>query len=216
MRSPLLLLIFCFLLAGCEPSFKEEYEATLKELQNTQAKLDEALEKLRAADSEIRHNIFTLMRRASNHLRSNDIEINRIKSLSQELLVHIESYVQLNKEADHVSVTASFYANKLQNITDLLQESRLVYDRRFNECLRGIGNKQQSKNELSNMLCEVQADVAREALNENLHASIYALSAIFEEQLKIGRQGSSAQTQTKTLEQRFRQLITESQEKTTS
>lgn len=213
MKLPLLILISCFFLSGCEPSFKEEYESTLKELQKTQTELHEAKEKLRAADSEIRHNIFTMMRRASNHLRSTLIETNRIKTLSQELTLHIESYLQLSPEPDHVSVTAIFFADKLEQIIQLLQESKSAYDRRFTECLRGIGTQQNSKNDLSNMLCEVQADVAKDAIQTSLEGSIFALTNIFEEQVKVGRQGSSSDIQPKALDQRFRQLVTQGQEK---
>lgn len=209
MQKLVLIVISALLLSGCEPSFKEEYEATLKELETTKAALAEAQEKLKSADNEIRHNLFTLMRRASNHLQSTDIEASRLKEYSQELVVHSESYLQLNPEADHVSTTAVFYAKQLESITTLLVESKQVYDRRFTECLRGIGNKQQSKNDLSNMLCEVQADVAKEDIEADLEASIKALATIFEEQLKAGRQASSSNVELKALEKRFRQLVEE-------
>lgn len=206
-------LALTLLLAGCEPSFKEEYQATLKELETTKAALAVAEERLKAADNEIRHNIFSLMRRASNHLRSQEIEPNKLNQYAQELSVHIDSYQQLNSTDDHVSITAVFYANKLDQISDLREQTSQVYDRRFTECLRGIGT-QQNKHELSNMLCEVQADVAKEDLESQLHASVKALLTITEAQLEAGRRSTSSAITANELEKRFKSLVAENKEKT--
>lgn len=212
MKRMAFVLIMLSLLSACEPSFKEEYEATKKELESTKAALAEAQDKLKAADNEIRHKIFTLIRRASNHLKSTDIEIDKLNQYAQELGVHIDSYAQLNEQPDHVSITAIFFTSKLDLINDLISQSRSIYNRRFNECLRGIGNEQQNKNELSNMLCEVQADVAKEEITKELEGSIYALQKITEEQLKAGRQSGSSNTQPKALEKEFQQLVSQQKE----
>lgn len=213
MKLSALLLVALVLLTGCEPSFKAEYEATLKELENTKVALAQAEERLKAADNEIRHKIFSLMRRSSNHIQSQDLQTSKLNQYTQELGVHIDSYTQLNEAEDHVSITANFFADKLDRIADLRGDAELVYDRRFTECLRGIGNQQQSKNELSNMLCEVQADVAKEELEVELNASIHALLQISEAQLKAGRRGSSSTTTRQELDSQFRQLVAEFKEK---
>ena len=206
MKRTLIVIAAVFLLSGCEPSFKEEYEATLKELEATKQALAVAQTKLKAADNEMRHKIFTLIRRTNNHLQTSNLDLPLLSQTGQELKVHIDSYNQLTGQSDHVSVTAEFYYRKLDTIRELLKNSRSTYDRRYNECLTTLGNKG-NKNELSSMLCEVQADVAKQKLSDELNASIKALLFVAENQVQAGRQGSSANRSPADLEQEFKAKV---------
>ncbi len=190
------------LLAGCEPSFKAEYEAVKKELAITKIELAAAHKKLKAADNEIRHKIFSLIRSANNHLQSTDIDLANLDRIQQEIQVHIDSYSQLSEQQDHVSITANFYRKKLISVMEVLRNSRSTYNRRYNECLSSMDEKG-SKNELGGMLCEVQADMAKETLARELDANIKALLKVSAQQLQAGRRAASSNTSTAELEASF-------------
>ncbi len=204
MTRVLLLFTALLLISACEPTFKQEYEATKLELEATKLALSQARQQLKAADNEIRHKIFTLIRRANTHLQSPDIELSKLKQYEQELQVHIDSYAQLNDAPDHVSETAAFYRAKLETIRNLLSNSRSAFNRRYNECVNAIDSKGGSQNELSAMLCEVQADVAQQALSNELDTTIKSLLFVTEQQLQAGRQGDSSSASQATLEAQFR------------
>ena len=206
MQRALVLIVAILLLSGCEPSFKEEYERTLKELEATKEALEVAQQRLKATDNEIRHNIFSLIRRSNTHLLTDKLDLTQINQTAQELQVHIDSYRQLSNQTDHVSVTSEFYLGKLTTIHQLLRDSRSAYNRQFNECLTGIEGKG-GKNELSSMLCEVQADVAKQVFSDKLDASIKALVAVTKHQVKAGRQADSTTASTADLERRFKDEV---------
>ncbi|OMH30265.1 hypothetical protein [Motiliproteus sp. MSK22-1] len=215
MQRALVLIAAIFLISGCEPSFKEEYESTLKELEETKKALGIAQQRLKAADNEIRHNIFSLIRKSNTHLLTDKLDLAQIDQIAQELQVHIESYQQLAGQTDHVSVTSEFYLGKLTVIYDLIRNSRAAYNRQFNECLTGIESKG-GKNDLSSMLCEVQADVARQEFNNKLDASIKALLVVTKQQVQAGRQAASTTASSADLEQRFKAEVKKAQLSQTS
>ncbi|MCW8886283.1 MAG: hypothetical protein OQK12_13685 [Motiliproteus sp.] len=194
-----------FLMVGCEPSFKEEYEAVKQELEATQLALADAQQKLKAADNEIRHKIFTLIRSANNRLQSPDIDLSEINRIVQEMQVHRDSYTQLNTEQDHVAATSEFYLDKLEAVVELIAKSRSTYNRRYNECLAGM-EETGGKNDLSGMLCDVQADMAKQALANEVDAYIEALLAIGQKQLKAGRRSNSSKSTIEQLESEFNSL----------
>ncbi|MEH6624972.1 MAG: hypothetical protein V7739_00870 [Motiliproteus sp.] len=204
MMRAILVTLIALLLAGCEPSFKDEYEAVKKELAATKLELTAAHEKLKAADNEIRHKIFSLIRSANNHLQSTDIDMSALNRIQQELQVHIDSYTQLTAQQDHVSITSNFYREKLISVMEILKNSRLTYNRRYNECLSSMDEKG-GKNDISSMLCEVQADMAKEALTKELKANIKALLTVSDQQLLAGRRAASSTTSTAELETLFNQ-----------
>ncbi len=190
------------LISGCEPSFKAEYEAVKQELAVTKLALEKANQKLKAADNEIRHKIFSLIRNGNNNLQSTDIDLAILNRIRQEMQVHIDSYTQLSKQPDHVSITANFYHKKLATVIEVIRNSRSTYNRRYNECLSSM-QEDGSKNELSGMLCDVQADMAKETLVRELKANISALLKISGQQLEAGRRAASSTTSQQELEAQF-------------
>lgn len=207
LRKPLWLLATVLLISGCEPSYKEDYEALKRELEVTRQELLAVREQLKATNNEIRHRIFTLIRRSNTHLRQNlgDIEFERLREYMQEMQVHIDSYQQLNTEPDHVSSTANFYQKKLQQVNNLLKDSRSAYNRQYNQCKSSI----EGRGDVSTMLCEVQADMAKQELQTELLASIEALEQITNRQIKAGRHSDSSTVRLADLEQQFRSLVAE-------
>ena len=205
MTRLILLTLAALLTVGCEPSFKAEYEAVKQELDLTKQALAEAQEKLKAADNEIRHKIFTLIRSANNRLQTTDVDLSELNRIIQEMQVHRDSYTQLNSDQDHVAVTSSFYLDKLEAVVELIGQSRSTYNRRYNECLAGLEEKG-GKNDLSGMLCDVQADMAKQTLANEVDAYIEALLAVTEKQLKAGRRAASSDSTLNQLESDFNSL----------
>ncbi len=206
MKPVFIVLATALILSGCEPSFKEEYQATLKELEVTRQALVAAQEKLKAADNEIRHKIFTLIRQSNKELQASTPDAGQLGQINRQMQVHIDSYTQLNGNSDHVATTAGFYNEKLSEIRDLLTLSRTTYDRRFNECLATLDSKANSR-ELGTMLCEVQADVARQDMATQFEALVKSLLFIADKQLQAGRQANSSSASPSDLEAEFQSRL---------
>ena len=153
-------------LTACGPTFEAEYHATLKELEQVKLQLAEAQNKLSAADHETRNRIFTLARRANTHLLASS-------NIQQEMSLLSESYAQLNKNQDITLLTALFYADKLSQILTLNKLRSTAYDRQYTACLSDL-DSQGKKNELSTMLCEVQADAAARKPRQQYLANLNA------------------------------------------
>jgi len=162
--------------------------------------------KLQAADNEIRYKIFALLRKTNTHLQTSNLDLPLLRQITQELQVHIDSYRQLTDQSNHVTITAEFYHKKLEIIRELARNSRTTFDRRFNECLTGLDSKG-GKNDLSTMLCEVQADVAKQELSKELDASIRALRLVSEQQVKAGRRANSSTISASELEIKFKERV---------
>ncbi|MEH6823225.1 MAG: hypothetical protein V7629_04845 [Motiliproteus sp.] len=159
--------------SACGPNFEAEYRATQKELQQVKQQLAEAQHKLNAADHETRNKIFTLARRANTHLLAKSLDRNLIAAIQQEMALLVDSYAQLNSDQDITSLTAQFYADKLTLIRDLNRGQSSAYDRQYTTCLADL-DSQGKKNQLSTMLCEVQADAAARKPRQQYLASLAA------------------------------------------
>ncbi len=159
--------------SACGPNLEAEYRATQKELQQVKQQLAEAQNKLNAADHETRNKIFTLARRANTHLLAESLDSNLIGAIQQEMALLVDSYAQLNSNQDITSLTARFYADKLTLIRDLNRGQSNSYDRQYTACLADL-DSQGKKNQLSTMLCEVQADAAARKPRQQYLASLAA------------------------------------------
>lgn len=163
--------------SACGPNFEAEYHAAQKELEQVKLQLAEAQNKLNAADHETRNRIFTLARRANTHLLAASLDRNLIATIQQEMALLSDSYTQLNKNQDITSLTAQFYTAKLALILELNRGLSSAYDRQYTACLADL-DSQGKKNQLSTMLCEVQADAAarkpRQQYLANLAATLHA------------------------------------------
>ncbi|WP_210395610.1 hypothetical protein [Motiliproteus sediminis] len=206
--NALSLLLITTLLAGCAPSFEEEYKAAQAEIASLKQQLAETQRKLRAADNEVRHKIFTLARRANNYLQSTTFDAAEIDRLHKELLVHLDSYTQLNGAADQVALVARFYTDKLDTILTLRKDAMRAYDRQYNACLSDLDSSGK-KSDISTMLCEVQADVARKDPSTKLLASTAALIEVGRELLDSERQDGTASMSLEQAENRFQGRIDE-------
>ena len=189
-----------FTLLGCGPSYEAEYQAALKELESVKLQLAEAQQKLSAADHETRSKIFLLVRRARNHLQSESLNRDIIDKIQQEMQLLAQSYAQLNSAEDLTAVTAGFYADKLSLLMELERESSIAYDRQYNACLSDL-ESQGKKNDLSTMLCEVQADAAGRNPRNQFLASLTAVNQISVELHQVRQQGG--QVTSSELIQRF-------------
>tara|TARA_R110002096_G_scaffold110892_1_gene242262 strand:+ start:106 stop:747 length:642 start_codon:yes stop_codon:yes gene_type:complete len=164
-------------LTACGPTFEAEYHATLKELEQVKLQLAEAQNKLSAADHETRNRIFTLARRANTHLLASSLDTSLISNIQQEMSLLSESYAQLNKNQDITLLTALFYADKLSQILTLNKLRSTAYDRQYTACLSDL-DSQGKKNELSTMLCEVQADAAARKPRQQYLANLNAIQQL--------------------------------------
>ena len=208
MRWNLLSIGLVALLLGCAPTYEEEYQAAQKEISALKLELAETQRKLKAADNEIRHKIFTLARRANNFLQASNLDTVELARLQQELAVHLDSYSQLNGNADQVALVARFYRDKLSAIVALQRDATRAYDRQYSSCLSDL-DSQGKKNDLSTMLCEVQADVARKNPNEKLLASVTALLSVGRELLDSERLDGVASMSLEQVEERFQVRLNE-------
>ncbi len=165
------------LVTGCGPSFEAEYQATLKELDATKRLLAEAQQKLSAADHQTRSKIFALARRANTHLTAEPLDRTVIEKIQQEMALLSQSYAQFNAHQDLATLTAQFYADKLTLLLELEQDSRAAYDRQYTACLSDL-DSQGKKNDLSTMLCEVQANAAGRKPSQRYSANLSALQQL--------------------------------------
>lgn len=200
--------LLTLLLSGCIDTYEEQYLAAQQEIAALKLELAEARRKLKAADNEVRHKIFTLARRANNYLQSTSFDAVELTRLQQELAVHLDSYTQLNGSADQVALVARFYTAKLSAMLTLQRDATRAYDRQYNSCLSDLDG-QGKKNELSTMLCEVQADVARKDPLEKLNASIAAVLSVGKGLLDSDRQEGVAAMSLEQLEQQFQARLAE-------
>ena len=168
-----LLLLLSTLIGACSPSYEAEYNATLQELEATKQQLAILKQKLDNADHETRSKIYTLVRRASNHLKAEELDTAIVDMIQQELSLLSDSYNQLNNKTDLTAITAQFYSDKLQLILELKQQSARAYDRQYTACLAGLDSSG-SKNDLSTMLCEVQANAAGRQPQQQFNANLIA------------------------------------------
>lgn len=199
-----LLLLFSALIGACSPSYEAEYNAALQELEATKHQLAILQQKLDNADHETRSKIYTLVRRASNHLKAEEIDTAIVDMIQQELSLLSDSYSQLNNETDLTAVTAQFYSDKLQLILELKQQSSRAYDRQYTACLADLDSSG-NKNDLSTMLCEVQANAAGRQPQQQFSAHLMA----FKQQskhLKTARQDDSS-VSTQQLENQYRAVV---------
>ncbi len=162
------------LLSACGPTFEAEYQATQKELHQVKQQLAEMQKKLSAADHETRSRIFSLARRANTHLQATALDSTLIGSVQQEMALLVDSYAQLNDSQDITALTAQFYNHKLTLILELNRSRIQAYDRQYTACLSDL-ESQGKKNELSTMLCEVQADAAARKPRLQYQANLAAI-----------------------------------------
>ncbi|MEH6470030.1 MAG: hypothetical protein V7752_02160 [Halopseudomonas sp.] len=183
------LVLAAVLITACGPSYEAEYHAAQKELESVKQQLAEAQSKLSAADHETRSKIFSLARRANTHLRAKKLDANLISNIQQEMALLAASYAQLNSSHDITALTAQFYTEKLDLILQLNRQKSSGYDRQYNACLSDLDSRGK-KNELSTMLCEVQADAAARKPRYQYIATLAATLAISKE-LRAARQADT-------------------------
>lgn len=158
-------------ISACGPTFEAEYHAAQKELAQVKLQLAQARNKLSAADHETRSKIFSLARRANSHLLATSLDNSLLSSIQQEMALLADSYAQLNDSQDVAALTAQFYTAKLSLILELNRGQIHSYDRQYTACLSDL-DSQGKKNELSTMLCEVQADAAARKPRQQYLASL--------------------------------------------
>lgn len=206
MIRTLLSLCGLLLLSGCINSYEEEYRAALKELEATQQALAEAQQKLKAADNEIRHKVFTLARRINTYVQAEQLDLPALEQMSQEMTVHRDSHDQMGDAADLTGVVARFYKDKVDRVIGLRRDSLSAYDRQYTACLSDLDAKG-GKNQLGTMLCEVQADVAKHDLEMRQQATVRALLKVGEALLKSRSERGPAASDTE-VERRFQSAYT--------
>jgi len=177
------------LLSACGPNFEAEYHATKEELLQVKLQLAEMQKKLSAADHETRGKIFSLARRANTHLQATTLDNNLISSVQQEMALLVDSYAQLNDSQDITALTAQFYTQKLALILELNRGRIHAYDRQYTACLSDL-DSQGKKNELSTMLCEVQADAAARTPRQQYQANLAAILVLGQKLLDDRRNDS--------------------------
>ncbi len=186
----ILLTLSLALISGCGPSYEAEYQAAQQELAATRQQLAEAQQKLNAADHETRNRIFLLARRSNNQLNAENPDsaiISKVQEEMQQLLS--DSYATHNNPQDLSALTAKLYSDKLTLILDLRRQSRSAYDRQLDVCLSALDSPLK-KNDLSIMLCEVQAEAAARKPSQLYTANLTALNRIGN-QLLTARQSDS-------------------------
>ena len=208
-------ILLASLLSGCIDTYEEQYLAAQQEISTLKSELAEARRKLKAADNEVRHKIFTLARRANNYLQAPTLDLAELDRMQQELSVHLQSYSQLNGTADQVALVAGFYRDKLAAILALQRDAARAFDRQYSSCLSDL-DSQGKKNDLSTMLCEVQADVARKEPNEKLQATTAALLSVGRGLLDSERLDGVASMSAEKAEALFQRRLTDISKKTAS
>lgn len=177
------LFTLCLVLGGCSPSYEAEYHATVKELEQVKQQLAVAQQKLNTADYEIRSKIYALAQRANKYLKASSLDTDTLDRLMHEMELLSQSYQQFNQRQDLTALTAQFYSQHLNQVLALHQDSQKAYDRQYTDCLSELDSKR-DKNNLSSMLCEVQANAAgRESRLKHL-AHLSALTTIGDQLLQ--------------------------------
>ncbi len=182
-------------LAGCGPSYEAEYRAAQQELHELKIALSVAERKLKAADSDTRLKLLTLMRRIQHALQGTTVDRDRIKRHIEELQIHSDSYVQMANSDDPLAIASAFYAEKTAVLLSQLDQSSAAYDKRYFECVAGLDKQGEDNNRLNTMLCEVQADVARAKQKRQTEISQKTLLFIAEQLMQPGQGGIKTKAQ---------------------
>ncbi len=191
---PLVGFVLLFL-AGCGQSYEAEYQAAQQEIHELKVALSEAERKLKAADSDTRLKLLTLMRRIQNALQGTTVDRDRLKRYVEELQIHSDSYVQMASSDDTLAIASTFFAEKTALLLSQLNQSSAAYDKRYFECVAELETQENDSNRLNTMLCEVQADVARAKQKQQTEASQKTLLFIAEQLMQPGQGGIKTKTQ---------------------
>lgn len=192
------------MISGCGPSYEAEYQAALKELKTTQKLLTKAQQKLESADNDTRRKIFSLARRANSVIREESFDSSIIDNIQQEMTLLSQSYAQLNSNQDLSALTAQFYSEKLAVLLELKHQSAAAYDHQYQVCLSDL-EAQSKKNDLSTMLCQVQANAAGLKPRQRVTANRTALHQL-SQQLKSTREFNTP-PDPQQLEQQYQTLV---------